>query len=401
MDLLHEVKQLYPIAQSFRRDFHRHPELGFNELRTSRIIKEELEKLGIKTITGVGSTGVIGLLEGNKAQPVLLLRFDMDALPITEENNLEYASQSAGVMHACGHDGHVAIGLTLARLLAEHREQLNGVVKFVFQPAEETLRGARAMVEDGVLQNPPPNFTLGAHLWNEKHLGWIGLVPGPMMAGADIFSIRVKGNGGHGANPHLASDPILAAAHIIIGLQSIVSRNIPPLESAVLSVTKMNGGSSYNIIPPYVDLSGTIRTLKPSIREKTVQRFHQIVGNIAKAFDCDVISEIETLSRPVNNDKGLMAFITDIARNLYPNLIVDSHYRTMISEDVCFFMDEIPGCFLLIGSASHARGLNYPHHHPRFDFDEACLPSAIALLSQCCFSILSDESTLASNPKIK
>ena len=243
-----------PTSRDLRRDLHRHPELGFEEYRTAGIVSAELNRLGLEVTTGVGKTGVVGMLEGGGPGPTVLVRFDMDALPVSEETGAEYASQNPGKMHACGHDGHVAVGLTAARLLSAHRSELAGNVKFLFQPAEEGRGGAQAVLEAGVLSNPRPDLTLALHIWNEKPLGWVGVVPGPLMAGSEIFHVRITGKGGHGAMPDQTIDPMVAAAQVISALQTIVSRNISPLEAAVVSVTRIWGGETFNVIPPAVEL---------------------------------------------------------------------------------------------------------------------------------------------------
>ena len=239
-NFLSEAKRLFPYTQTLRRDFHSHPELGFTEIRTGGIVVRELEALGLEVTKGIGKTGVVGLLEGGKPGPTLLLRFDMDALPITEDTNAEYASQTPGIMHACGHDGHTAIGLTVAKLLQAQRNELAGSVKFCFQPSEEGFNGeevggAEMMMRDGVLDGPKVDKTLSLHLWNEQPLGWIHVAQGPVMAGAEQFTIKLTGKGGHGAMPHVTIDPIAAAAQIITALQTIVSRNVAPLQAAVVS----------------------------------------------------------------------------------------------------------------------------------------------------------------------
>ncbi|MFH1445906.1 MAG: M20 family metallopeptidase, partial [Chloroflexota bacterium] len=375
MDLLAEAKSLFTYTQSFRRDFHRHPEIGFEEIRTAGIVAEELNILGLDVKTGVGKTGVVGLLKGTRNKPVLLLRFDMDALPIIEETGAEYASQSYGRMHACGHDSHTAVGLTLAKILSAHREVLPGVVKFVFQPAEEGQGGAAAMITDGVLRDPVPDYVMAMHVWNDKPIGWFGISDGPVMAGGDIFDFKVVGKGGHGAVPHLAVDPVLATAQIITALQGIVSRNIPPLESAVVSVTHVEGGSAFNIIPPYVNAEGTIRTFTPQVHEKVVKRFKETVEGVAAAMGCEVEISIKEITFPVINDKKLSALIGNLARTMLTEPVIETTFRTMGSEDMCFLMQDIPGCFLFIGSANQAKGFTYGHHHPKFDIDETCLPS--------------------------
>jgi len=235
-DLYLKAQHLFEYSQSLRQDFHRHPELGFCEHRTAAIVARELGQLGLEVMTGVAGTGVVALLDGAQPGPVVLVRFDMDALPIQEDTGAPYASENPGVMHACGHDGHVAIGLTTARLLTDLRGSFGGTVKFVFQPAEEGLGGAERMVQAGVLDNPHVDTTLGLHVWNERPVGWICVSPGPLMAGADIFEVRIEGRGGHGALPHEAVDPVAASAQIISALQTIVSRNVSPLDTAVISV---------------------------------------------------------------------------------------------------------------------------------------------------------------------
>jgi amidohydrolase len=266
VNIVDEANELFDYTQDLRRDFHRHPELGFKEIRTANIVNKELSNMGLEVKTGVGQTGVVALIEGKNPGPVVLIRFDMDALPIKEETNADYASTNPGVMHACGHDGHVAIGLTVARLLNKHRSEFSGTVKLVFQPAEEGLGGAEWMIRDGVLQSPQPDFALALHVWNEKPVGWIGIVPGPVMAAADTFSIKILGKGGHGAVPNLCNDPILAAAQVVNLLQGIVSRNVSPLKSAVVTVASIHGGEAFNVIPPDVELKGTLRTFEPLMR---------------------------------------------------------------------------------------------------------------------------------------
>src|SRR5512135_1339448 len=231
-DYVAEARALFPYLQAMRRDFHQHPELGFREVRTGGIVARELESLGLEVTKGVGKTGVVAMLEGARPGPTVLLRFDMDALPIDEQTGADYASQTAGVMHACGHDGHTAIGLAVARLLHAHRSELSGSVKLCFQPSEEGFNdeaygGNEMMIRDGVLEGPHVDQTLALHLWNEQPLGWIGVGAGPVMAGAELFTVKLTGRGGHGAAPHLTIDPIVAAAHIVTALQTVTSRNVP------------------------------------------------------------------------------------------------------------------------------------------------------------------------------
>ena len=378
---LPEARNLFEYTRSLRRDFHRHPEIGFQEVRTAGIVARELAELGLEVITGVGKTGVVALLEGKRPGPVALLRFDMDALPIVEETGAEYASQNPGVMHACGHDGHTSIGLTVAHILQAHAGELAGSVKFVFQPAEEGLGGAEAMISDGVLDNPRPDIALALHLWNEKPIGWLGISQGPVMAAADFFKVRLTGRGGHGASPHLAIDPVVASANIVTALQGIVARNIAPLEAAVISVTTIHGGEAFNVIPQTVEMLGTIRTFLPFVRQRVHERFRQIVEGVAGAMDCQVEVDIQWFTPAVVNEARLAHHVAETARSLFPEAAMDESYQTMISEDMAYMLQQIPGCFFFVGSANVEKGLNAPHHHPRFDIDEEALPRAAALMA--------------------
>ncbi len=328
-DFFSEARSLFPYTQSLRRDFHVHPELGFREIRTSGIVAKELEALGLEVTKGVGKTGVVGLLEGTKPGPTLLLRFDMDALPIHEETGAEYASQNAGVMHACGHDGHTAIGLTVAKILNQHKSELAGTVKFCFQPSEEgnngeEVGGAEMMMRDGVLDGPRVDMTLSLHLWNEKPLGWVNVAKGPVMAGAEEFKIKVIGKGGHGAIPDLAVDPVVCAAQIVSASQSIVSRNVGPLETAVISFTVINGGTAFNVIPKEVTMQGTIRTFDPQVRTKVLQRFDEVVKGVASAMGCQVEILVKQLTPALINAEVVTARVQETARNLLPSLNHDN-----------------------------------------------------------------------------
>jgi len=386
-DFLTEALALFPYTQTLRRDFHMHPELGFHEVRTGGIVAKELEALGLEVTKGVGKTGVVGLLEGAKPGPTLLVRFDMDALPILEETGAGYASQNAGVMHACGHDGHTAIGLTVAKMLNAHKDQLAGAVKFVFQPAEETLGeeglgGAEMMIRDGVLDAPKPDYALSLHLWNEKPLGWLGVAAGPVMAGAEQFKIVITGKGGHGATPHATIDPMVAAAHVITALQSIVSRNVAPLHTAVVSVTSVHGGTAFNVIPQSVTLEGTIRTFELGVRQIVLERFDEIVRGVAGALGCRVEMEVIRVAPAVINAESVAIRVQQAARRVLPDSNLDlASYITMGAEDMAYMLERVPGCYFFVGSANREKGLDYGHHHPKFDVDENALPRAAALMA--------------------
>jgi len=389
MTFLDEAFKIKEEIIALRRDIHSHPELGFEEKRTSKIVADRLDSLGLTVTRGIAETGVVGILEGTKDTPVLLLRFDMDALPILEENDVDYASQNPGVMHACGHDSHVAIGLSVAKLLAAKRETLQGTAKFVFQPAEEGGGGAERMLDEGVLENPKPDYSMGVHVWNDKPVGWYGLTKGPVMAGAEIFSVKLEGKGAHAASPHQGVDPVVAAAQIITALQTILSRNVPPLESAVVSVCQVDSGTAFNIIPQQANFSGTIRTFKPEVFERVKQRFTSIVNDVASAFDCQAEISIKRITYPVVNDPKLVDLMANAVHAVDVDAVIDFSLQTMGSEDFSFMMHDIPGCFVMIGSANFEKGLNYGHHHPKFDIDEACLPYAVAILASGAVDILS------------
>ncbi len=393
-DYLLEAKALFPYLQSMRRDFHVHPELGFREVRTGGIVARELEALGLEVTKGIGKTGVVAMMEGSRPGPTLLLRFDMDALPISEQTGAAYASQNAGVMHACGHDGHTAIGLAVAQLLHNHRGEWGGSIKFCFQPSEEgfndeALGGNEMMIRDGVLENPHVDQTLALHLWNEQPLGWIGVAPGPVLAGAELFAVKLDGKGGHGASPHLTVDPVVAAAEIIGALQTIVSRNVAPLQSAVISVTTVHSGTAFNVIPQTAELTGTIRTFDHDVRAMVLERFQQVIESMARALGCQVQIEVKRVTPALINNASLAARLQETARRVLPTNTLDtSGYLTMGAEDMAFMQERLPGCYFFVGSNNKEKHLDYGHHHPKFDFDEEALPSAAALMAAAATELL-------------
>jgi amidohydrolase len=393
-DFLNEAKQLFPYSQSLRRDFHSHPELGFTEIRTGGIVARELETLGLEVTKGVGKTGVVGMLEGSKPGPTLLLRFDMDALPITEDTNAEYASQTPGIMHACGHDGHTAIGLTVAKLLQAQRNELAGNIKFCFQPSEEgyngqEMGGAEMMIRDSVLDAPKVDMTLSLHLWNQKPLGWIGAAKGPVMAGAEQFTITLTGKGGHGAVPDATIDPVIAAAYVITALQTITSRNVGPLQAAVVTVTTVHTGTAFNVIPQEAELTGTIRTFDLAVRQMVLERFEQIVRGVAESLGCQVQIILQRVTPALINNDEVTAKVQQTARKILPDADHDAAaYLTMGAEDMAFMQEKVPGCYFFIGSNNKERHLDYGHHHPKFDFDEEALTHGAALMAAAAVDLL-------------
>jgi len=388
-DYLSEAKALFEYTQSLRRDFHAHPELGFHEIRTAGIVAKELINLGLEVHTGVGRTGVVAVLEGSKSGPVVLVRADMDALPIIEETGAPYASLNPGVMHACGHDGHTATLLTVARMLNAHREDLAGTVKLMFQPAEEGMGGAGEMIAAGILDNPKVDLALALHVWNEKPVGWIGIANGPAMAGAEIINIKILGKGGHGAAPHLAVDPVLASAQLITALQGIVSRNVAPLQPAVVSICTIHAGEAFNVIPPMVEMTGTIRTFEPDVRRLVLDRFDKTARSVAEAMGCQVELDVKQLTPATINNPRVASQVQSVARGLFHDAQVDSaDYVTMGSEDFAYILEKVPGCFFFIGSANPEKGLDAGHHHPKFDIDETALLEGAALMTASIMDIL-------------
>ncbi|MBV6397502.1 MAG: putative hydrolase YxeP [Anaerolineales bacterium] len=393
-DFLAQARELFPYTQAMRRDLHMHPELGFREIRTGGIVAKELESLGLEVTKGVGKTGVIGLLEGARPGPTLLLRFDMDALPILEETGAEYSSQTEGIMHACGHDGHTAIGLTVAKILHAQRGQIAGTVKFCFQPSEEGRNGeeyggAQMMIRDGALESPRVDMTLSLHLWNDRPLGWVNVAKGPVMAGAEQFKIKLTGRGGHGAAPDTTIDPVIAAAQVVSAAQSIVARNVGPLETAVVSFTMIHSGTTFNVIPQEATLEGTIRTFDSSVREKVLARFDRIVRGVAEALGCAIEITLSQLTPALVNAEALTASVQETARRILPDAQHDdTPYLTMGAEDMAYMQEKVPGCYFFIGSANRERGLHYGHHHPKFDFDEDALARGAALMAAAAADLL-------------
>lgn len=390
IDFREEAEALYDEMVQTRRDFHSYPELGFEEIRTSGIVADKLNELGFEVQRGIGQTGVVGLLDGPKTGPTIMLRFDMDALPIQEDNEeLAYLSRNPGVMHACGHDGHTAMGLAIAKLLAKYRDEVQGTVKLVFQPAEEGLGGAFAMIADGVLNAPRPDVAFAMHIWTPEEYGNVRVVDGPCMSSSSVFTLTVKGRGGHGAAPHLAVDPVLAAAHIVAALQSIVSRNVNPQESVVVSVGEFKAGTTFNVIPDKAFLKGTVRSYNNELHRMIYRRILEMATRMAEAFNCTASMETIAIVQAVVNAKEPTAVVRKAAEKLVGSEhIVEK--RTMASEDMGFFLDEIPGCYFFVGARNEEKGFTFPHHHPQFNFDERAMMNGVALMAQATFDYMVD-----------
>ena len=371
---------------ALRREIHQSPELAFQEHGTaSRVAARLAGRPGVSLRTGLGGTGVLARLGDAGRGPSVLLRVDMDGLPITEGTGAPYASRTPGVMHACGHDGHTAMGAVAAGLLAERRPP--GDVRVLFQPAEEGEGGAEAVAAEGIMDGV--DRVIGIHLWNEMPVGTIGVKSGPLMASVDRLSVKIVGRGGHGAAPHRSADPVVAAAHVVVALQTIVSREVSPLGSAVVTVAAVHGGSAFNVIPDEVSLSGTLRTFDPVLRRSLPERIQRIADGVAGGLGCRAIVEVERGSAPVINDPGVAEIARRAALDVVGEDKVVSPESTMGGEDVSVYFERAPGCFVFIGSANPERGLAEPHHSPRFDFDEQ------ALVVGCEFLVRAAERALA------
>ena len=365
-----------------RRDLHQHPELAFEEVRTSGVVADRLRALGLEVRTGVAKTGVLATVRGagipnghaaGRRGKTVLLRADMDALPIQEENETPYRSLVPGKMHACGHDCHTSILLALAKQLVGEAASLPGTVKLCFQPAEECGGGAEGMIAEGALDDPAPDAAFGLHVWQDLDLGQIGITPGPFMAAVDEFTVTVTGKGAHAAMPHLGVDPVVCLAHIVTALQTIASRTANPFHEVVVSVTQLKAGTAFNIIPETAWMNGTVRVFDPGLWEELPGHFERIVRGVAEAYGCRVEIDFHRFNQPTVNDPAMAALARQAAIEVVGEKNVRDDVRTMGGEDFSAFLRKVPGCFIAIGSRNGARGLTYGHHHPRFDVDEGCL----------------------------
>lgn len=380
MEIKEQIAQLQEELIALRRDFHMHPELGFQEFRTAEKIARYLKECGLEVQTNVAQTGVVGLLRGGKPGRTVMLRADMDALPVQEENEVPYKSVEPGKMHACGHDGHVAMLLVASKILASRRDELKGNVKFVFQPNEEDA-GALKMIEAGVLENPHVDAVFGVHLWSPLPSGQIAVSEGAIMAGQYNFRLVVKGKGGHSGSPHTAIDPIITAANIIQTVQAIQTREINVLKPTLIIFGKISGGTAPNIIPDKVEMLGSMRTLYDSsdqLDEQPRRRFERIVAGICEAHRASYELEFMLSSSTLLNDRALIGMVKDVAGQIVKPEKIAS-YVCMAGEDFAEFSNEVPGVFTFIGTGNQEKGTAYPHHHPRFNLDEEMLSVGVEM----------------------
>ncbi len=374
-----QIQQIAPWLVELRRDLHRHPELRFQETRTSLRVARLLQEWGLQVSTGLASTGVVGLLDTGKPGPVLALRADMDALPIQEVQDREYASQNPGVMHACGHDAHVTMLLGAARVLASARLLSRGAVKFVFQPGEEGGAGGLKMVEEGVLEHPMVDRAVALHVFPTLRVGEVGLTSGPALASVDDFVIRVLGRGSHAAHPHTARDPILAGASIVQALQAVVSRGTDPLDSLVLSVTRFQAGTAFNIIPEEAEIWGTVRALKDHVRKAAHASMKQIVQGVASCHGVKAGLEIRQGYPVLFNDPETVDSVERVALELLGEKGVLHLPPSMGSEDFSYFLERCPGAFVVMGCSDPQATPAPMLHTPQFDICEEVLPLGVEL----------------------
>jgi amidohydrolase len=366
-------------AIALRRDLHAHPELGFQERRTAGIVAERLRAFDYEVHEGIATTGVVGVMHGARPGKTIMLRADMDALPLPEETESAYRSTAEGKMHACGHDGHVAILMGAAELIAQRRAELAGTIVLCFQPAEEGLGGARKMVEEGMLERFGVERAYGLHLFSHLETGRLGFRAGPFYASSDSIEITINGFGGHGAAPHLSIDPILVAAEFVASVQKIVSRQIDPLEPAVVTIGSIHGGTTHNVIPSSVRLLGTVRAFDAGVRERMADRIERVLRGVCETSGASY--EFEYLWRyPVtSNDAEQTEYARALAEQTIGSERVVYSEKHMGAEDFSFFAERVPACYFVLGSASDER-TRYPHHHGKFDIDEAALETGVRMM---------------------
>jgi len=381
MKIFPEFIDQLELIKAIRRDIHAHPELKFTEFRTSELIAKQLKSWGIQTHVGLGKTGVVGTIQGNLGPGKSIgLRADIDALPLQEHNAFAHASQHEGKMHACGHDGHTAMLLSAAQFFASHKD-FKGTIHFIFQPAEEGGGGAREMMADGLFTLFPCDAVFGMHNWPGMPEGSFGVIPGPMMASSNEFTITIKGKGAHAALPHNGADPVFAIAQLASSLQSIITRNKKPVDTAVLSITQIHAGFASNVIPNDAWLGGTIRTFTTPVLDLLEQRLRDIAHGTALAFNCSAEIEFNRNYPPLINHPLETSFAQSVIKKSFgEDQFIDSTEPTMGSEDFAFMLEKVPGCYVFIGNGDGdhravGHGMGPCHlHNPCYDFNDHLLP---------------------------
>ncbi|MCJ7624842.1 MAG: amidohydrolase [Anaerolineaceae bacterium] len=390
-DILGIARELSPWIVEKRRTIHSRPELSYHEHETAAFVATNLRECGFEVSEGIGGTGVVGILEGERKGRTVALRADIDALPIDEANEIEYRSVNESCMHACGHDGHTAIVLGAAKLLASKRDSLIGNIKFIFQPAEEVPPegGAKGMIADGVLQNPTVDAIFGLHIWPDLPAGEIGLKSGPIMAAADKMILFIRGKGGHGATPHHTVDTLVLTAQIILALHTLVSRKIDPLKSAVLSICRCNAGTAYNILPEEVRIEGTTRYFDKELGNFLEAQIHQVVKGRCEGHGGSYELDYQYGFPPTINDPGMTAGVARAATEILgKNKVHWIEEPSMTGEDFSYFLQEVPGCYFWLGTGNPDKGIIHPLHSSRFQIDEEILPLGVATLVQTVLDFL-------------
>lgn len=387
IDALQQADSIEEQVVAWRRHLHQNPELSFHEEKTAQYVYDTLASFGNFELSRPTPTSVVARLIGQQPGKVLAMRADMDALPILEENTFEFISQSPGVMHACGHDGHTSMLLGAAKILSQYQAEIHGEIRFLFQHAEELAPGgAEEMVAAGVMEGV--DAVIGAHLWASMPVGQIGVASGPLMAAPDTFWITIIGKGGHAAIPQQAIDSIVIGAQVVTNLQHIVSRNTDPLDPLVLSVTQFNGGTAHNIIPGAVQLCGTVRSFKPELRQTVPELMERVIKGITEAHGASYEFKYEYGYRPVINDEEITRVIEETVQEVLGEEALVRTPPTMGGEDFSAFQQKAPGCFFFVGAGNVEDGIIYPHHHPRFTVDEDALVKGVKLFIHAAFKLL-------------
>ena len=374
-------------ATALRRALHQHPELAFEEVQTAKAVQAFLDRLGIRCRTGIGKTGIVAMLEGRRGGPTIAIRADMDALPIDERNTLPFASRVPGKMHACGHDAHTAIALGVAAVLNDLRDELPGRVMLIFQPAEETLTGAAAMLAAGAFDEGKPDAILGFHNWPQLATGTVGWHPDAVMASSDAFDVTLRGVGGHGAHPHLAVDAIIAATQFVNQAQTIISREIAPINSAVLTIGRIHGGTARNIIAPVVELNASVRTLDADTSQKIEAAVRRILDGLKAGMRLDYELEWTKLVPVLRNDKSTMARVLQVARDVLGEAnVIEMPSPSMGSEDFAWFAERVPSAHLRLGSK--IEGHDTAIHRADYQLNEKVIPLGMNVMSRAVLGLL-------------
>lgn len=374
------IENIFQELVDIRRDFHMYPELSEKEFRTSQKICEYLDKWNIEYIKDVAETGVVAIIRGKEQGLTVGARADIDALPVEEINDLDFKSLNKGVMHACGHDVHTAIHLGVAKILKEMEDEISGNIKIFFQPAEETIGGAERMIKEGVLKNPDVDYTLSLHVMPNLDAGYVQLKYGKVNAATNEFSIKIEGKSSHAAYPEGSVDPIVIGGHIIVGLQTLVSRNVSPLNSVVLTIGQIKGGIKNNIIPNQVTMSGTLRTLDPDTRVYAKRRLEEIAENTAIAYGGKASVEITDGYPALINNDGVVDVLKEVAEEvLGEDKLSFKEFPSMGADDFAFFCEETKGAYYLLGCGDKSKGITEPIHSDKFMVDEECIKTGVLL----------------------